>query len=501
MRKHALRLSALAISAAFVQPVLASGYNFGTQSVATQGTANASTVEATDASTLYYNVAGMSYLDGVNFSQALNLVMAEVKHSDAKATTITGQPIQGASSGKSSESVVAVPHGYLTAKLNDRLSVGLGVYVPFGASEDYDRNSVLRYNINQTSLKTIDINPAFAFKVTPTVSIGGGVFAQYADAKLRQYANFADAMASYYQAVARAQPAGSAAQKAAIAAATQASALSGVGPLDGYSEVTGDDWGFGYNLGVIWDVTPKTRVGFNYRSKVEHELTGDAKWTRPTSPQANALNADATIANFFGFTDSAARVKITTPASASFQFMHVLDERTKLFADTTWTEHSELKNVDIEFSKSKITINPSAPASDTIYVTNWKNSWKLAVGASYQVSDPLQVRFGLQYDKSPVSSDDTRLTTLPDNDRFWISFGLKYAFDKKSSMNFAYSYIKVKDATANTDGYCGGTYPFPNGTSGAISPTAVNCVSSYTKGTVNYDSHANLIGLQYNRQF
>jgi len=501
MRKYALRLSALAVSAAFVQPALASGYNFGTQSVSTQGTANASTVEAIDATTLYYNVAGMTYLDGVNISQALNLVFADVKHDNAKVSTITGQQVQGNSSGKSNESVLAVPHLYGTMKLSDRLSVGLGVYVPFGSSEDYDRNSVLRYNINQTSLRTIDINPAFAFKVTPTVSIGAGVFAQYADAKLRQYANFADAMASYYQAVARAQPAGSAAQKAAIAAATQASALSGVGPLDGYSEVTGNDWGFGYNLGVMWDVSPKTRVGLNYRSKVEHELTGDAKWTRPTSPQAVALNADATLAQFFGFIDSSARVKITTPASASFQFMHVLDDRTKLYADTTWTEHSELQNVDIEFSKSKITINPNAPASDTIYVTKWKDSWKVAVGASYQVSDPLQLRFGLQYDKSPVSSDDTRLTTLPDNDRFWISFGLKYAFDKQSSVNLAYSYIKIKDATANTDGYCGGTYPFPNGTSGAISPTAVNCVSSYTKGTVNYHSYANLVGMQYNRKF
>ena len=41
----------------------ASGYRFGSQSVAAQGTADASGAEANDASTIFYNPAGMSRLE------------------------------------------------------------------------------------------------------------------------------------------------------------------------------------------------------------------------------------------------------------------------------------------------------------------------------------------------------------------------------------------------------------------------------------------------------
>ena len=64
----------------------ASGYHFGTQSVSAQATANASAAEATDATTLFYNPAGMTRLQGTNFSGALNLVAPSVKYNNASAS-------------------------------------------------------------------------------------------------------------------------------------------------------------------------------------------------------------------------------------------------------------------------------------------------------------------------------------------------------------------------------------------------------------------------------
>lgn len=496
MSNHRLRYSVLVVCAAFTQPVFASGYNFGTQSVSTQGTANASTAEAADASTLYYNAAGLSYLEGTQATAALNLLFPSIKYSNGKGSTLNGTPIQGQDSGTITKSVVAVPHMYVSRKLDDKWAVGFGVYVPFGSQSEYQRDSRLRYNVNATTLKVIDLNPAFAYRFSPTFSIGGGVFAQHADAELRQYANFAATLARYYQTVAQTASVPALQRAAAAQAARAAIALDGaVDQLDGYADVSGEDWGYGFHFGLLWDVSPSTRVGFNYRSKVDHELEGDGQWNLATSAAAKQLDPTAVIGSVFGYVTSDTKIKITTPESASFQLMHALNDRTKLFGDATWTRHSRFDIADIEWAKGKTTINSAVPATITRLTPMWTNSWKIGVGASYQYTDPFQLRFGLAYDQSPTPDEEHRLSTLPDNDRIWFSFGGKYALSKSTSLNFAYTYIRIKDSSVKLNGYCGGSSP-------AINPAgAVNCVSSYTTASADYKNSAQLLGLQFNHQF
>src|SRR5574343_392602 len=259
--KH-LSLSVMMMGASAA--VMASGYHFGTQSVSAQSTANASAAEAADASTIFYNAAGMTKLEGTNFSGAVNLVMPSVKYSNASATYPTAaasaynSTVKGSTSGTITDDLVAVPHLYLTHKLNDKVAVGLGVYVPYASSTEYDRDSVLRYNLNATSLKTIDINPTVAFQLNDQHSVAVGVIAQHAEASLRQYANFGYALAG-----------GNAGLPGSVA---------GNGAADGFADVNGDDWGFGYNLAWMWDINDAARLGVNYRSKIEHTLKGTAKW-------------------------------------------------------------------------------------------------------------------------------------------------------------------------------------------------------------------------------
>lgn len=467
----------------------ASGYHFGTQSVSAQATANASAAEATDATTLFYNPAGMTRLQGTNFSGALNLVAPSVKYNNASASYPTqpyaAQPlpngvtvpaglnraaaISGSTSGKLTKDLLAVPHMYLTHQLNDRVTVGVGIYVPFASETEYQRDSVLRYNVNQTSLTTIDINPTVAFKLNDQHSLAVGVIAQHAEASLRQYANFGGS----------ANPALN-------------SLLPGVGGghgnSDGYAEVEGKDWGFGFNLGWMWEIDPSTRVGLSYRSAIKHTLKGTADWTTPATLAGQAAASR-------GYIDSDAKVSIKTPESISLHGFKQLDSKWAVMGDVTWTRHSRFDSLSINYGQPK-----SAPysasnfagqtADKTTLVPAWKDSWKVAVGATYQYSAPLQLRFGVAYDQSPVPDEQHRLSTMPDNDRIWLSFGGKYDLNKNSSINAAYSYIYIKNSKAQVNGYCGGS------TAGAV-----NCVSSYTNGQADYKSHAHILGVQYNYQF
>lgn len=484
-----LKTSTVLIGGALLaQQAMASGYHFGTQSVSSQSTANASAAEAADASTIFYNAAGMTKLPGTNISGTLNIIMPNVKYKNAKgeyapmAPGMPQAPIKGQDSGRITKRALAVPHGYITHQINDQWYAGLGIYVPFASATEYNRDSVLRYNVNKTGLTSIDINPTIAFKVNEQHSFAAGLIAQYSTAEIRQFANFTPlvngaVMAGKY----RPNP-------------NHPMGIYPDGSADGWADIKGHDWGFGYNLSWMWDVNSDFRIGANYRSKIEHTLKGDARWsvTEGALPGTGIIAGEAPGA---GYVNTDARVKIVTPESVSLHAMYKVNPQWNVFGDVTWTRHSRFNQVDINYvDGGRVVSNGNGGqtmADKTTLKPNWRDTYKVALGASYQVTEPLQLRFGVAYDQSPVRNAEERLSTMPDSDRIWFSMGGKYDINKNSSVNVAYSYLKIKDSSANVNGWCGGP---------ATGDTTA-CVSSRTNGSADYKSYAQIVGVQYNYKF
>ncbi|MBR6877141.1 MAG: outer membrane protein transport protein, partial [Neisseriaceae bacterium] len=262
MQTKLFKTSVTLIALALAQQAAATGYHFGTQSVSSQSTANSSSAEASDASTIFYNPAGLTHLENSQVTGVVDFVFPYIHYRDADAnhrspTGGIGPKVQGVTSGKITDTVTVAPHLYGAYKLNDKVTLGLGVYVPFGSETEYQRDSVMRYNINRLGLTTIAVEPVVAFKANEKHSFGVGLVAQYSEAKLRKYA---DVGAS------RSLP----------------------GKADAYGEVEGNDWGYGYQLAWMYDVNNRLRLGVNYRSKVSHDLKGSAEW-KPGDAQAEAL--------------------------------------------------------------------------------------------------------------------------------------------------------------------------------------------------------------------
>ena len=546
--------------ALMAQAAWASGYHFGTQSVSSQATANSSAAEAADPSTLFYNPAGLTKLEGTQATINVNLVAPSVKYSGASAeypavplnatTTFPKQAVEGKTSGSiEPSSITVVPHMYASHKLNDKISLGLGVYVPFGSGTEYDQDSVLRYNLNKLGLETMALQPTVAFKLNDHHSFAVGLVAQHTKAELRQFANFGPAVkrgltakkAEVDTQAATALPklaAGIAAVEAGIAQATANNAPASVidslkaqlvtlktqqatlvgtqqalnsqltnmpgvgnGAADGYAKVEGDDWGFGYNLAWLWDINDSARVGVNYRSKISHNLRGDAEWILSGDAFQNAALGSAiqqTIRDRGYKAKEDASVKITTPESLSVHGMYKINPQWNVFGDVTWTRHSRFNKAELVYDNPKdvtdpTTGNATGTKSDrTILNPNWRNTYKVSLGASYQVSEPLQLRFGWAYDQSPVKSADYRMSTLPDANRMWFSVGGKYDINKNNSINVAYSYLNIQNSKANVNGWCGAN---------EVGPGSKPCTTSRTNGSANFKSHAHILGVQYTYKF
>ena len=582
-----IKLSTILITAGIAAQAHASGYHFGTQSVSSQATANSSAAEAADPSTIFYNPAGLTKLEGTQATINLNLVIPSIDSYDqkgyypydAKGTKVEGskgEVIKGSSNNSIDPGLTFAPHAYASHQINDRVSVGLGVFVPFGSGTEYERDSVLRYNVNELGLQTIAIQPTVAFKLNDQHSFAVGLVAQNTSAELRQYANFGPAVKSGIQTkldetvkentkglgpnggslttsqligmipniqngikaaeagikqldagIAQAEAAGATAQANALKAqkaaveqqlagaqtsllgAKQAEATqnkingmgSGNGMADGHAKVKGDDWGFGYNLAWMWDINDAVRVGVNYRSKVTHNLKGHAEWYLEDGMFNDpTLGSDIkkSIRGRNYASKETASVKIVTPESLSLHGMWKVDPKWNLFADATWTRHSRFNQAILQYENMKDVLEAGADGKDkksnkTVLNPNWKDTWKFGVGASYQITEPLQLRFGLAYDQSPVRSSEYRMSTLPDNDRIWFSVGGKYDFNKHHSVNVAYSYIYIKDAEAQVNGYGTDKNAWGAGSSASV--------SSKTNGSAKFDSNAHILGVQYTYRF
>ncbi|MDT8404276.1 OmpP1/FadL family transporter [Sulfuriflexus sp.] len=380
-----------------------------------------SPANAEDASTVFFNPAGLAYLEGSQANVAAHIIIPSARFTDQASTHFTTAPLDVNNENGGNAGVTAVvPNFYYSRPLNQQWTFGFGMNAPFGLATDYDNGWVGRYHALASELKTVNLNPSLAFRPSDTLSIGFGVNAQYIEARLTNAVDFGG-ICFLGENVTMTLPGGTC---AALNLAPQAN--------DGEAEVTGDDWSWGYNLGFMWQATPQTRLGAAYRSRVKHRLEGEAEFQTP----ANA----AAIAAAQGLVDTDATAKITLPDSLSIGFSHAIDGKWSVNGDITWTNWSLLDELRIEFD---------SVAADSVVTTNWRDSNRYSLGVSYRPDNRWTWRAGIALDESPIPDAAARTPRIPDNDRTWVSLGFSYQSSDKLTIDVGYAHLFIKDAKVN----------------------------------------------------
>lgn len=459
-----VRLIGVVSSAFLSTQLIASGYHFGVQSVSAQGVANAGGAAAQDATTIFYNPAGLTYLPGMNITGALIVVDPRTKVSNVSAKTAPPAlaSVSGANFDGSATSTTLVPQLYYTQQINDQVFAGVGLFVPFGDKTSYSDNWVGRYNAVKLNMQSFALNPQIGYKVNDQFSIGLGLSAQYMNAEFRKSADFGTRIGG--KLAAAGQPPN-----------VYKPFLAGNGMFDGALKYKGHDWGFGWNIGAMWQVDPTLRFGAAYRSSISQTLSGGAEWTLPNNVSANIL-AGVTADGYVSSPN--AKVKVKTPDSFSLNVYKELNPQWAVMGDWTHTRHSKFQELRLKFSNN---------IPDAVIKQNWKNTNRYALGATYRASDTWLVRFGLAYDQTPIRSNEFRIAGLPDSSRVWYSIGANYALTKNTSIDLAYTYVNIRDASMNNK---------------ECSPNDVPaCTGSGTTTQANFKSRANLFGLQVNHRF
>ena len=375
---------------------LASGFAIREQSASFQGLSFAGVAAGgDDISTMFFNPATLARHDGTSFHLSASYIAPTARFDLARARDATGLPVSGGEGGDIAADAV-VPAVYAATSWGD-IHVGVGVTAPFGLRTEQPEDWVGRYFATESALTTVHIHPVLAYAVSDRLSVAAGFVAQYADATL---ANARDL-------------------SALVGPGTPASPAT-----DGIAEVSGDDWDYGFTLGVLAEPVDGTRIGLGYRSQINHSLEGDF-----------TLRSDLVATQ-----RDRGRAAIATPQVASLGVRQRVSERFDVLATVEWTGWSS-------FDELKVSL---ADGGGSVTDENWSDSWFVAVGGEYRPDDDLAFTAGLAFDQSPI--DDARRTPrIPGNDRTWLSIGVVWTPSESVTIGGGYSHLFVADGDITLD--------------------------------------------------
>lgn len=384
----------------------AAGFYIQEQSVKGLGSAfSGSVTNLNDPSTVYFNPAGLTKTHGTQAQLGAHLLVPSADLTNTGSTEsagLGGGDIVGGDGGNPYDPT-PVPNAFLSYQYNDQLWAGLGITAPFGLANEYDEDWFGRYDSIKTELTTIDVQPTIAYKVNDQLSIGAGVNVQFVDAELTS----------------------------AVADTAQ-----------GISKLEGDDWSWGYTLGVQYQPLPSTVFGASYRSAISHTLEGRASVSGSASNDFS-VNAEADL---------------ELPDIATFGAKHALNDKLTIQGQATWFGWNNFQDITA-VSKETFTIGAGTinagnaiqlNSASVANIQNYQTTWAFAVGAEYDYSDDWTFRAGVQLDETPTT-DEYRTTRTPDGDRTWLSTGATYKLNDKFDIDLAATYIWIEDQEINVN--------------------------------------------------
>ena len=401
-----------------------------------------SAAKANDASTIFWNPAGMTQLKAREVSGGLTAVRPSFKFNNkGSAVGVFSSPVVG--DGDDAGSWAFIPNGYISWALNKDLYIGLGIGAPFGNATKYDKPWKGSAQSNEFDIKTININPSIAYRVNEKVSLGAGFSWQKIEA-------------DYYRQV----------------AILPAQGFGALPQVESHMSIEDDAWG--WNIGALFTLSPSTKVGLSYRSTVQFNTDGKVKLSGDGTAAGNATAAGLAVRG--GASDVKADLEV--PDTFILSVTQQLSDRWEMLGDVSWTGWSSIQDVDI-IRTSGLQGGNSAQ----ILHANFDDTWRVAMGANYKYTDAIKFMFGLAYDQTPVKSSSTRLTSLPDNDRTWFTAGLQWKPAKEQTLELGAAYIYIPNTKINQN------------------ETTINPLTNRGTVTGDYDSSVWLFGVQYSMAF
>lgn len=351
---------------------------------------------ADNASAQWRNPAMLTYLEDTQVSVGAIYVNPNI---DVEGEVRHPMLANTAASSEDFAHDAIIPNLYISHRYNDQLAIGFALGTNYGMETDLGKDFAASHFGNEASVISKEANLNLAYQLNEQFSVGGGV-------------RYIIAEGSFGATAPKNNIVGKHPITGAPISLPQGTTLK-------YME--GDDTAWGWQIGSAWQISENHRVGLTYKSEVELKLEGHAEGI-----------AFQNTPNFY----DTGSMALTLPATAELASFHQLSEQLALHASINWTDWSSFKELYANLDN-----NPGS----MVKVENWKDNYRFAVGATYQLQPKLALRTGIAYDTSAVS-DKNRTITIPETDRTWLSIGATYDWTQNFTLDAGFTYIIAKDA-------------------------------------------------------
>lgn len=259
---------------------------------------------------------------------------------------------------------------YGTYDVNEKVSVGLAIYTPFGSSVDWGDDWTGKNLIQDISLRAIFVQPTVSYKITDDLRIGAGF--SYVDGAVE---------------INRALPA----------------------PIGNNNTVNleGSTNAFGFNTGLYYQASEKLSIGFTYKSQVDVELEGGDV----------DFSVDPILAS--GFPDTEFDATLPLPAMTSIGIGYQHSEKLLLSVELNMVAWSAYESLDFDFKDNTSSLD------DSKNPRNYEDAIIVRVGGQYTLNENVKLRAGAYYDQSPIQDEYFNPET-PNTDNIGLTLGFSY---------------------------------------------------------------------------
>ena len=422
---HLLRVALLSVVGLFwtAGSVLAGGlylYEIGSPDVGLAAAGYAA--RAQDAATAFTNPAGMTRLKQPSLLVGGQPMYLHLNFSPDGGTNAVARDLPPLGSGGKADNGDSdgwMPAGglFYVHPVNDRLALGLAVAGYFGLSLDYPDDWVGRYYVQETTLQAMAIQPAVAWQIDEQWSVGLGIAALYG--------MFDDQVA-----------------------------VNNIAPEDndGKLKLEDEDWAAQFNLGVLYEPLKGTRFGLTYLSKADLNFKD--------KPKFSGLGRG--LGEILGNSGRTLDLGITMPQAVMFSVYHEVNDKLALMANLGWQDWSQFGKVEVSVSDSNVDMTAGLDYNDT---------WHVALGAQYRVSEPWLLTAGIAYDSSMLD-DDERVPSLPVGETWRFALGTRYNWSQDVTLGAAYELAWGGDLDMDVN-----RGPLAGGVSGTYENTALHVAS------------------------
>ncbi|MCJ7524201.1 MAG: outer membrane protein transport protein, partial [Candidatus Aminicenantes bacterium] len=354
--------------------------------------------QADDYSAIFWNPAGLTQMK----NSSLSFFVTDLIPSGTYAFPMYGIDAKTKSAMYPSGSIAYFK------PINEKLVVGIAVYVPSGSGAKWDGEDLKVFSNNvaykwDSMMAVATVSPVIAYKINDMFSLGATLNLNYGFMKIKR---------------------------------------------PGIGQYTEDINGlaFGATIGALIKPIDRLGIGLTLRTPTKVKFSGDAE-------MAGAMTYGISI-------DSGAEREATWPLWLGVGLSYKATDKLTLNADAQYTNWKKVDTIGITYDNPVWQASKAhpllGPAFNNDFVLNWKDAIQWRFGLEYAISEKLAMRAGYYYDPSP-SPANTLNVLLPEITYNVITVGFGYKTEK-FNIDFCFEALMGKDQESPLSGKMPGTH-------------------------------------------